>query len=125
MMLQRLGNKILKETNFIFSDLSMYRVKSHLVLFVLLSYFLFYPMCMFKGTLVYIHVELIYIHSSQNLNCRSTQISTQAVEQNCRGRNTCIILADNSFLGEDPCPATTKYLYVSCHCLNPVYHLQP
>lgn len=61
--------------------------------------------------------SLAFLNSFQNINCRSTSISTQAVIKSCQGRNTCIVLADSSFLGEDPCPSTPKYLHVRTHNL--------
>lgn len=53
----------------------------------------------------------------RNLNCRSSQISTDAVVNNCQGRTGCVIMASNSILGEDPCPNDSKYLQIRYQCV--------
>ncbi|XP_045208431.2 uncharacterized protein LOC123560269 [Mercenaria mercenaria] len=58
-----------------------------------------------------------YNTNIQNLNCRSTQKSILAVQKSCQYRTTCLIYADNSFLGEDPCPSVSKYLHVKYRCV--------
>ena len=47
-----------------------------------------------------------------NLNCVSSQKSRSTVEMYCNHQSACIVKADSSWLGEDPCPGTPKYLQV-------------
>ncbi|XP_045208433.1 uncharacterized protein LOC123560270 isoform X2 [Mercenaria mercenaria] len=53
------------------------------------------------------------------LNCHSTSISTNTVIKICQHRGSCFLEADNTILGEDPCPNFPKYLTVDYNCIDP------
>lgn len=52
-------------------------------------------------------------------NCHSTKVSTNTVIKICQYRGSCFLEADNTILGEDPCPNFPKYLTVDYDCMVP------
>ncbi|XP_072289275.1 protein eva-1 homolog C [Eucyclogobius newberryi] len=57
----------------------------------------------------------------EDTNCISTVAVIEKVQSACQDRQSCRVPVLSPFLGEDPCPLTTKYLQVSYKC-QPQHH---